>query len=422
MYPNVPSGATSGHEAAPLRSGGSSCSDDPCTLCWRAPRPFLRLVRPRGAGGQPLCSSLPNPLYIQAGDTQEPLLKALGQKLRASTVNPITIIYMLNGSCTNIAAMYNGTLLTTNPNFVPSQTDVPGWDPTQPSPTCTIDPAGVALDLANSNVFVSACTTMAAPAGIVSFQGAIQPYVFVVPKASTQQAITAETAYFVFGFGAADQVTPWNDPLFMFIRASTKSTLVSMAANIHVPPNMWQGTVESSSDAVVTAVATSTSPEKTIGILGAEVYDQSRSTLKSLAFRTFQQHHAYYPDSTSASRDKQNLRDGHYVIWSPTVYLGNGTLSARAQYVVDLITNKPATPTPDFDPLATVISVGLVPDCAMKVTRSVEAGDLSLYSPAAPCGCFFQSQVGTAPASCVTCASDATCNGGKCRHGFCEAK
>jgi hypothetical protein len=373
------------------------------------------------------CASLPNPVYLQVGDTQEPLMKALGQKLRASTVNPITLIYYLSGSCTNIDAMYNGTLLTQNPSYVPSQTEMPGWDPTQPSPQCTIDPAGVALDLANSNVFVSACTMTPAPAGIGSFQGAIQPYVFVVPKASTQQAITAETAYFVFGFGASDQVMPWNDPAFMFIRAATKSTLVSMAANIHVPPAKWQGTVEASSTAVVNAVATSMSPEKTIGILGAEVYDQNRPTLKALAFRTFQQHHAYYPDSTSGSRDKQNLRDGHYVIWSPTVYLGHvdgmGMLTnPRAKYVVDLITNGTPTPTPDFDPLATAISVGLVPDCAMKVTRSVEGGDLSLYSPAAPCGCFFQSQVGSPPASCTACTSDATCNGGKCRYGFCEAK
>jgi hypothetical protein len=200
-----------------------------------------------------------------------------------------------------------------------------------------------------------------------------------------------------------------------------------MAADIHVPPAKWQGTVEASSSAVVNAVATSTSPEKTIGILGAEVYDQNRSTLTALAFRTFQQHHAYYPDSTSGKRDKQNLRDGHYVIWSPTVYLGPvdgmGVLTnPRAKYVVDLITNGTPTPAPDFDPLATVISVGLVPDCAMKVTRSVEGGDLSLYSPAAPCGCFFDSQVGSPSASCTACTSDATCNGGKCRYGFCEAK
>jgi hypothetical protein len=360
------------------------------------------------------------------GDTQEPLMKALGVKLRASTVNPITLIYYLSGSCTNINAMFVGTMLTTNPNYVPTTTEVPGWDPTQPSPQCTIDPAGVPLDLANSNVLISACTQTATPANIGTYQGGIQPYVFIVPKASSQVAITRDEAYFVFGFGAADQLMPWNNPAFMFIRPVTKSTLVSMAANIQVPPAKWQGMQLASSTNVVNAVSTSTSPEATIGILGAEVYDQNRSTVKSLAFSAFQQRHAYYPDSTATSFDKQNLRDGHYVIWSPTVYMApvdamGNFVNPRAQYVVDLITNKPATPTPDFDPLATVISVGLVPDCAMKVTRSVEGGDLSLYSPAAPCGCYFESKVGTAPASCTTCSSDTTCNGGKCRYGFCEA-
>ncbi|MFT3770579.1 MAG: hypothetical protein QM820_34565 [Minicystis sp.] len=56
------------------------------------------------------------------------------------------------------------------------------------------------------------------------------------------------------------------------------------------------------------------------------------------------------------------------------------------------------------------------------MNRTVEGGDFSLYSPSEPCGCFFESQVGTPSASCTVCTSDATCNGGKCRHGFCEAK
>lgn len=269
---------------------------------------------------------------------------------------------------------------------------------------------------------------MAAPVGIASFQGAIQPYVFVVPKASTQQVITAETAYFVFG--AQGQVTPWNAPSFMFIRPTTNTTLVSMAANINVPASKWKGTPLGTMAELVNAVSSAKTSEKAIGILGTDVYDQNnRSTLTALAFRAFQQCHAYFPDSTSATRDKQNLRDGHYVLWSPTVYLGRTHASSnltnpRAKYLVDLLTNKLPTPTPDFDPLATIISVGLIPECAMKVTRSAEGGDLSRYSPATPCGCFFESQVGTAPASCVTCngTGDVTCNGGKCRFGYCEAR
>jgi hypothetical protein len=386
------------------------------------------LSRPTEAA-TPACSSLPNPVYLQAADTSEPALKAIGQQLRANTPKPITIIYALNGSCTNIDAMFNNTKLTVNPNYVPSQTDVPGWDPTQPSPQCTIDPAGIPLDLVNSAVFLNSCTTQVMPAAIQTFPGGVEPFVFVTPESDvTDLAITAEEAYFVFGFGASDQVTPWNDPSFMFIRPATKGTLVAMAASIHVPPAKWQGTVLSSSSNVVNAVATSTSPQKTIGILGGEVFDQNRNTLNALAFRTFSQNHAYYPDSTSGTKDKRNVRDGHYVIWSryfylaPTDILTGAIDNPNAEYVLDLLADRPASPAPAFDPLATIISVGQIPDCAMTVTRTSDGGDLSLYPPAAPCGCFFESQVGTAPASCVACSSATPCSSGTCRHGFCEAR
>lgn len=383
------------------------------------------LCAPIAAGAAP-CSALPNPVYLQVGDTQEPLMKALGQKLRASAVNPITVIYKLSGSCTNIDAIVAGTKITTNPLYVPSAAEDPTWDPSKPSPQCDVDPAGVPVDVANSNVFVSACTTAPLPAGIGSFQGPVQPYVFVVPKASAQQAITAEQGYFTFGFGAAGSVTPWNDEAFLFIRTPTKSTLLSMAAAVHVPAAKWKGVPFDKSSEVLNAVSTSTSPEKTIGILGAEIYDQHRDVVSALAFRTFQQKYAYFPDSTATSRDKRNVRDGHYVIWSPTVYLApvdsqGQIVNPRARYVVDLILGDTATPAPDFDPLAVVISKGLVPECAMKVNRTEEGGDLSLYTPAATCGCFFESQVGSISASCVACTSDASCGGGACRHGFCEA-
>ena len=380
----------------------------------------------RAAHAAPLCSSLPNPLYLQVGDTQEPLMKALGKKLRESQVNPISIIYKTSGSCTNIDAMYTGTKLTTNPFYIPSTAEDPTWDITKPSPQCTIDPAGVTLDVVNSNVFISACTQAAAPAGIGSFQGPVQPYVFVVPKASTQTAITGEEAYFTFGFGSAGQASPWIDESFLFIRTPTKSTLLSMAAAIGVPAAKWKGVPYDKSTEVLNAVATSTSPEKTIGILGAEIYDAHRDTTSALAYRAFKQKHAYYPDSKPTATDKQNVRDGHYVIWSPTIYIapvdGQGVVvNARAKYVIDMILARAVAPAPDFDPLAVVISKGLVPGCAMKVTRSFEGGDLSLYTPAEPCGCFFESAVGAPSAACKACSADATCGGGKCRHGFCEA-
>ncbi|NUO54254.1 MAG: hypothetical protein HOV80_35870 [Polyangiaceae bacterium] len=374
------------------------------------------------------CADLPNPVYLQVGDTQEPLMKRLGQKLRENTPNPITIIYKTSGSCTNIDAIYNGTLLTTNPSYVPSMAEMPTWDPSQPSPTCDIDPAGVDLDVTNSNVFIDACTATPMPMGIAAFTGPVQPYLFVVPEASTQTAITAEEAYFVFGFGAAGQVEPWNDEAFMFIRTTTKSTLISMAANIGVPPNKMKGMPFDSSSQVLNAVSTSVSPEKTIGLLGAEIYDQNRATVNALAFRTYGQSTAYYADSTKDSFDKRNVRDGHYSIWSPTVYLthvdnqGN-PVNANAGYVIDLILGNDVMPEPNFDALDVVVSgVKLVPNCAMSVQRASEGGPLSGYCPPEPCGCYFDSKLGTPADSCVPCTNNDACNGGVCRHGFCESR
>jgi hypothetical protein len=373
------------------------------------------------------CSTLRNPLYLQIGDTQEPLIKSLGLKLASSPTNPITLVYVTSGSCTNIEAIYAGTKITTNPSYIP-WTPTSTWTPSVPSPSCTIDPAGHAIDIANSALFVSACSPPVMPASIAEFRGPIQAYVFIVPSASTQVAITAEEAYFVFGFGAQGQAMPWVDPTYYFIRPTTKSTLLSLAANIGVPGAKWQGQRLDKSTQVLSAVAMSSKPEETIGILGAEVYDANRSAVKSLAYRAYHQWSAYYPDSTPTATDKQNLRDGHYTLWAPTVWMttvdpmGIPT-SSTAKYVIDLITASDNSATTEFKPLDIVISKGLIPTCAMKVTRSVEGGDLSLAAPDQPCGCYYESVVPSAgQVACSACTSDSQCNGGKCRLGFCEAR
>jgi hypothetical protein len=387
------------------------------------------------------CSGLPGTVvYIESGDTQENLLKNIGRQLR-DTAN-ITLAFNLTGSCTLTSDIYGGGMVVPNGTlkYIPSTAESPNWTPSQAEATCTTPMAGVPVDVAISALFVESCGLGGPPAGsgLGLIQGPIQAYTFIVPTASDQNAIWAEEAYYAFGFGNTNPLAPtydpWNNQDFMFIRPTTKSTLVATAKNIDLPPTSWKGVQEAASTDVVNAVTNSTMPEQTIGILGAEVYDADRNQgIKTLAFKAFGQQTAYYPDSTSTAFDKQNLRDGHYTLWSPTVYIAKVDGSGRptnpsVAYLTDLVLGN-ATTAPDggaaIDGLADVVKVGLIPQCAMHVTRTADGGDLGPFTPAAPCSCYYASKIPGAagtPAGCTTCAQQGDCGdgGASCNHGFCE--
>jgi hypothetical protein len=389
------------------------------------------------------CASLPGTIiYVESGDTQENLLKNLGRHLR-DTAN-ITLVYNLTGSCTLTSDIYTGAKMVPNGTlkYVPSTAENSSWTASAAALTCTTPSEGVAIDVAISALFVQSCGLGGAPSGsnLALIQGPVQAYTFIVPTASDQSAIWAEEAYYAFGFGNANPIAPtynpWNDEQSMFVRPATKSTLVATAKNIAVPPNKWKGVPEAGSSDVVTAVSTATNPEAAIGILGSEVYDGKRGPtpgIKMLAFKAFGQNLAYYADSSASSFDKQNVRDGHYTLWSPTVYItkvdaSNVPVKPEIKYFIDLVLGKPSATPPAgatvFDALADVVKVGLIPDCAMNVTRGEDGGNLSPYTPAASCTCFYLSKITGAsgtPAGCAACTVGADCSGGKsCNHGYCE--
>jgi hypothetical protein len=372
------------------------------------------------------CSALPNPIVIESGDTQEPLLKTLGQMLR-NAATPMTVIYRTTGTCTLRDDLFQARKIAQNTNlfYSPSAAEDPAWDPSKPSPQCSVDVAGLPIDLGIGATFLSSCSADGPPAGIGLTTGPIMGYGFIVPKASSQQAITAEEGYLAFGFGDLSQAPPWTDHLFMFTRPPTKSTALSLAAAIRVPGGKLQGVAFDKSAEVLNSVATSPSPEKTIGLMGIEIYDNNRDKVSLLAFKAFKQRYAYFPDSTPTSFDKRNLRDGHYVPWAPTIYItpvdaSNVPTIGNAKLFIDLVLGK--TALPGVDGLAAAITNGLVPDCAMSVTRAFDGGDLSLYAPAEPCGCYYESKVPHGSSACMPCTDDSPCNGGKCRRNFCEAR
>lgn len=383
----------------------------------------ILLVIPDRVDAAP-CASLPNPVYLQVGDTQLNLLKRLGRALRDNTPNPISLVFITSGSCANITAIYTRVPITANMQYIPSMAEDPAWVPSSPTLSCEPPTGGVVPDIANSAVFNSICTQDPPPATVKLSEGPKQAYVMAVPESQTEhKAITFEEAYFTFGFGAASMINPWMNESQMFIRTITKSTLLAWAANISVPPDKWKGMRFDGSPMVVAAVESG--PPEAIGILGQEVYDARRGTLNILAFRARGQYAAYYPDSDATSFDKKNVRDGHYTVWSPTIWMdtvdaGGTPVSARARYVVDLVSGRSVTPAQNFDMTKIVADVGLVPDCAMGVKREFEGGPLSLYQPPESCVCKFESLVATS--SCATCDATTPCAAGTCRAGFCEVR
>src|SRR5262245_22259435 len=368
----------------------------------------------------PACASLTNPIYVMSGDTQVPILKELGKALRQDP-NPMTIVWQATGSCTIIDAVYNGTPLRQNLSYIPAD---PAWDAVSGAvPTCTPDVAGAPVQIGITIVFAESCTSATPPATVKAFKGPIQSFLFVVPKASTAQAISAEEAYLVFGFGAAGLVTPWTDETFYIVRPATKGTQVSLGAIIGVPAAKWKGQRIDQSTAVAAMVAASTAPDKTIGSLGTEIYDSAtnRAALRALSFEAYGQSGGYFPDSTVTAFDKRNVRDGHYAGWSHVFYLtavndSGGPTDARAARIIDILTAAPtAAPPGDIKPLTLVAGKGLVPQCAMNVQRSSEGGPLFHYQPSEPCGCAYEAAVGVTSAACVACSASAPCATGQCR-------
>ncbi|MGZ3428376.1 MAG: hypothetical protein ACXVCV_17110, partial [Polyangia bacterium] len=404
------------------------------------PRLLSTLLVLAGAGGvaraqTPMCEDDvavgPNRVYVQAADTQVPVLKALGVKLRAQST-PITIVYTPNGSCSNISFLYGNSDFTSNATgggtfFIPSST----FDPKTTPPTCT-PPAvdmGKKADLGISIVFpdnADCPTAPAKPSTVAVTRGPVQAMVFAVPggvgtnMGSTQTTITAEEAYLVAGLGPLKaMVSPWNDPQYFYGRVATKGTQISIGANIGVAASKWQLIADAAhqidqSGVVATSIAAQTATgnaDKTLGILGVEVYDPARAMVHALAFRAFKQLKSYWPDSSPTTFDKKNVRDGHYPLWSYVEYLspqaaGGGALNPAAQTIIDMLAGNAVTTNPPFEPLDLVVKAGLVPACAMTVQRSAEGGDLSSASAAQPCGCYYDAKVPSGTTTCTACTDN----------------
>lgn len=363
------------------------------------------------------CTDLPNPTIGLGGSAAKPLIAAFATEL-SNEDEPVSFVFQSTTSCFGITAYLDETPMTGSASF---------WGADGVEQMCELPLAGMMPDYGLLSIAPTLCQGVTeVPEGLGEFIGPVTPWSLIVPIESSQTTISAEAVYFVYGFGASEgMVDPWTVDAELYARNATASSQIAVAIAAGIPIGKFKGNDAMTANGIVTAVAMSTNPEAALGFVGAEVADQHRDVLRTLAFQAYDQTCGYWPDSTSTAFDKQNVRDGHYYLWTP--YRFFAPVDADGEIVheptrtaIGYLTG--TVPVPEsFPALDLAIDVGSVPRCAMSVWRDEEVGPLSSYQPEAPCGCYYDLRA-TGSSSCDPCTGDDECSAEAptCRYGFCE--
>ena len=362
------------------------------------------------------CNTLPAPVYGIGGSAPSQLFAKLGKALSAATPAS-TIVYQSPGACLGPNAILSSVPMTGTATY---------WDATGAAKSCDLPITGQAADFGAGSTYATFCPGISSvPSTFGDILGPIEAFDFIVPQASSQTTISAAAAYFVYGFGTSGQAAPWTDETEIFKRDQNSAAGIIISLGIGVPIAKFKGVDAMSNGNTVSLVSAAPNPENAIGFASGETAEASLASIKILAFQSYNQTCGYWPGSTSASFDKQNVRNGHYPLWSPLHFFatldGSGNIAdPAAAKLIGYFTGK-TTPPAGVDVDSIVSKVGEVLDCAMEVKRTSDFGDLVPYAPAEPCGCYFES-VATGSTSCSTCTTSTDCsvNAPNCRKGFCE--
>lgn len=319
------------------------------------------------------------------------------------------------------------------------------------------------------------------------FLGPVATTTLVASAGSSEKVISADAAYVVFGFaGTGTIVAPWSDPASIFTPNRQSGPLSLVSSAVGLAPAKWgniaHSTVTATTD-MLNAVSKAETPSAAIGLLPSPVAESSPDTLRVLAYQDTHQSCGYLPNSDADHLDKINVRQGRYALWGPihvimaVDVLGNvvdhtGSANPRLARIARwLQATGPTATLPELDASVSDDSeaaaidssidssidspmgardasgdasaadlgpsvadkqalaraetaAGLVPWCAMQVTRTEEMGAEASYQPPEPCGCYYESLLGGTLSTCMPCRIDGDCNTGspRCRYGYCEVQ
>ncbi len=404
----------------------------------------------------PLCSSLGSaeaPLVVgRGGSAASVVIGRFAVAVREST-KPLTIVYRDDGACYAMAALKDGEKVTTDAKY---------WvrDATTNkvvAKTCKFNvDEGVPATWGAMAQLATTCPGVdALPADVSDTRGPNSGFSIIVPNASTQQVISSEALYYIYGLGVEDpqvQVAPWTVPGAIAARKTTSAAGLLLAKAVGIPlshPLYMSGTADDPQNDVknnqgavdfitVKSAAARDNPEAAIGFCSTETADANRDKVRTLAFQAEGQDYGYWPDSNATtSFDKINIREGRYWLWNPHHFFakldgpGGEVVDENTKNWIGYITGTiplPPAASKTEEALDLWIEVGTIPECAMHVNRDEDVGPLYSYQPDEPCGCYYEFKTtGVAPDSCVACTeanAQDVCpdTAPTCRHGFCEVK
>ena len=369
-------------------------------------------------------------LYVAGSSAVRPFLAEVAKVL---LLEGTTVVYQSQGSCTGVSAIFE-----TDPSKRLVK-DIPAKDTKAANyaiffgtdgsaKECFLDATNTGawptVDIGVSDVFADSCGYAQSPAvEITDYFGPVQPFAFVVPSASSQRVISREAGYLAFGLGGySGAALPWTDPAYFFVRNASSGTQQMMARALGVPADQWWGVDRGGSGAVVKGLTLLVDPlvaEKSIGILSTDFTEKDRANLRVLAFQPSGASCGVLPDASATSREKRNVREGLYPIWGP-LHLFARTTNGLPSDTAGALVLKFATPKIDPAVLQAETDGGVVPQCAMKVTRTSEMGEIKPYKPPFSCGCYYDQRT-NGKTDCKTCQVPADCGAGdSCNLGYCE--
>jgi hypothetical protein len=383
------------------------------------------------------CPTTGSTIYAAGGSSQETFVGTIAAQL-ANQSPPIWLVYNDTGSaCVGYQDLVTPSTITSGLY----------WDTGAKALTsCTIASASPVTLAIMGNSPAQCPQTAGLADGFGEFLGPVQSIDFVVPvtQSATQQSLSTEAAYYIWGFGAVgpNTVAPWTVPANIYTRSSSSFLTIFLSLETKLPvariaqpyPPVGDAAAPANPTQVKTTLLTESGlnalngtagQESGIGFLSAEIADAYRSQIRVLAYQHTGQTCGYWPDSNANAFDKINVRTGQYWLWSPVHFfaaVNNGSDATKVASITDAPTKNligwftgDVTQPAGIDVFNSSVASSTVPRCAMQAWRDGDLGDPYSYEPPASCSCKFDFATGNAskPASCKTCATDNDCNAGQ---------